>query len=594
MKNQDRGDIIRALSAEGVEHRECVKTADYTENVENIGCEKRKMAAGCMERVENAKYEKGAKSDGYTKRMEHMRNERRARCSERGKYTGAAAKSLRIPRRLFAAWLAVIFAVTSVFVLTNQPVSAASEVYMKIGLSYGYDASPSVDLTSDSGFFVASVGTNSIDTSKRAVEMSNNDNESLTKADKITLNLSDGSVQLICGGEAIASLKADGSECIVGGNFRDGGSDASGQAELIGFGGKNYRGGIIPYLNSNGQLNIINYLSIDDYVRGVVHSEIGQSSHIEAIKAQAVAIRSFAYVNRDTHKDQGFDMCTTTHCQVYSGADSEYRSTNRAVDETLGEMIYYENKPAAAYYCANSGGHTQNSEDVWTKTLGHLRGKPDEYSPESNWTVSMTRADLTAKMAPQGIGTVESVTVDRLDPSGYVASLTINGSRDSKTYTKETIRSALGVSLRSRFFTITSGDGSGSTGGQTSETGGASSAGGEYYGQGSSGVSPLGSSVNILSSGGITVKQFDGLTVMNADGQKKVVQAQQQTPSDGQNSAASVMTVTFSADSDLLIINGKGFGHGVGMSQQGAQQMGLKGFSYKDILNYYYTGIEVK
>ena len=188
-------------------------------------------------------------------------------------------------------------------------------------------------------------------------------------------------------------------------------------------------------------------------------------------------------------------MCATTHCQVYSGADSEYESTNRAVDETAGELIYYEGEPVAAYYFANSGGHTENSEDAWATALGYLRGIVDEYSPEYTWTVRLTRAELNNTFASRGLGTVESVTIDSVNESGYAASVTVNGSRDSVTYTKENIRSALGTSLRSRNFTFDT-EGGILTGGGTAQP-----AGETYYGLSSLGTGTLGQSVSVLSAG---------------------------------------------------------------------------------------------
>ena len=103
-----------------------------------------------------------------------------------------------------------------------------------------------------------------------------------------------------------------------------------------------------------------------------------------------------------------------------------------------------QGKPVSAFYFANSGGHTENSEDAWVASLGYLRGKADPYSPDYSWTVKLTRADLTEQFASEGLGTVESITIDSVNDSGYAASVTVQGSRKSITYEKEAIRSALG------------------------------------------------------------------------------------------------------------------------------------------------------
>ncbi len=464
--------------------------------------------------------------------------------------------------RKSAAWL-LLFAV--IFAMCPAAAGAETDEFIKIGLRYGSSQTTAV-VTSDtgSGLIIAEAGDNRI---------------SLTDTDlggvsQVILHLAEGGISVTdSSGRQLAVLSGDGTECIAAAGYASGGT--------VTFDGKSYRGGMIPYINPSGQMNIINYLSLDDYVRGVVHAEIGQSSHIEALKAQAVAVRSYALTGKGTHSAQGFDMCATTHCEVYSGADGEYASTNQAVDETAGEVIYYEGKPVAAFYFANSGGHTENSEDAWVTPLGYLRGIVDEYSPADEWTVRLTRAQLNQTFASKGLGTVESITIDKINESGYVASVTVNGSRDSVTYTKENIRSALGTSLRSRNFTFDT-EGGTLIGGGTSP-----SQGGTYYGISSLGSGTLGQTVSVLSAGGMTQKTLEGMTALGDGGRTSVFSA----ASSGTSAASAVM---FDDDSDVLIINGRGYGHGVGMSQEGAQQMANLGFTYRQILQYYYTGIEVR
>ena len=472
----------------------------------------------------------------------------------------------------FKKSIAWILMFVLVFAMSTVSASAASEEYMKIGLRYGSTAT-TAQLTSDSGFALAEAGDNAIRQTGTVYD----------DTDTLTLELTDGKIQVKdSSGNVLTTLKGDGTECIVGGKH------FSSSEDKLEFNGKNYRGGIMPYINASGQMNIINYLSTDDYARGVVHSEIGQSSHIEAIKAQAVAIRSFAVTNKGKHSSQGFDICTTVHCQVYTGADSEYPSTEQAIEETKGEMVYYQGKPVSAFYFANSGGHTENSEDAWVASLGYLRGKADPYSPDYSWTVKLTRADLTKQFASEGLGTVESITIDSVNDSGYAASVTVQGSRKSITYKKEAIRSALGVSLKSRNFTFETEGGTLSDGDSSRQPQESSSTGQKVYGLSAAGLGELSSQVSVMSAGGTVEKSLNGLTALGSAGSKTIV------AEDSGGTVSGVRTVTFDDDSDVLIINGKGYGHGVGMSQQGAQQMAKQGFTYKEILEFYYTGIEVK
>ena len=183
---------------------------------------------------------------------------------------------------------------------------------------------------------------------------------------------------------------------------------------------------------------------------------------------------------------------------------------------------------------------------------------------------------------------MESITIDSVNDSGYAASVTVQGSRKSITYEKEAIRSALGVSLKSRNFTFETEGGTLSDGNSSDQTEGDVSSGQKVYGLSAAGVSELNSQVSVMSAGGTAKKSLNGLTALGSAGSKTIV-------AEGSGGMASGgRTVTFDDDSDVLIINGKGYGHGVGMSQQGAQQMAKQGFTYKEILEFYYTGIEVK
>ena len=202
----------------------------------------------------------------------------------------------------FKKSIAWILMFVLVFAMSAFSASAASEEYMKIGLRYG-SSETAAQLTSDSGFALAEAGDNAIRQTGTVYD----------DTDTLTLELTGGKIQVKdSAGKVLTTLKGDGTECIVGGEY------FSSSEDKLKFNGKNYRGGIMPYINASGQMNIINYLSTDDYARGVVHSEIGQSSHIEAIKAHAVAIRSYDVTNKGKHSSHGFDICTTVHCQVYT------------------------------------------------------------------------------------------------------------------------------------------------------------------------------------------------------------------------------------------------------------------------------------
>jgi len=136
-----------------------------------------------------------------------------------------------------------------------------------------------------------------------------------------------------------------------------------------------YRGEL-RIININGKLNVINKLNIEDYIRGVVPSEMPSSWEYEALKAQAVAARSYALANLGKRASRGYDLNDTPQDQAYGGASAEKIKTNRAVKDTEGIVIIYDLKIIPAYYSASAGGQTKNASDVWTRDLPYIKSVP--------------------------------------------------------------------------------------------------------------------------------------------------------------------------------------------------------------------------
>ncbi len=141
--------------------------------------------------------------------------------------------------------------------------------------------------------------------------------------------------------------------------------------------GKRYRGAIVLHLNDRGLLNAVNELPLEDYLRGVVPRELGPGLYpqLEALKAQAVAARSYTLRNLDGFADEGYDLCGTPKCQVYGGIGSEHPLSDRAVAETAGEVLVADGAPIDALYSATCGGRTEDVEVVFPlKRAAYLRG----------------------------------------------------------------------------------------------------------------------------------------------------------------------------------------------------------------------------
>jgi stage II sporulation protein D len=126
--------------------------------------------------------------------------------------------------------------------------------------------------------------------------------------------------------------------------------------------GKRYRGRMLVYLNDRGSLNLINELPVEDYLRGVVPSEMGPElyNQLEALKAQAVAARTYTLRNMGEFAREGYDICATPRCQVYGGMTVEHPLSDQAVAETAGQVLLYKGELVNALYSSTCGGHTED------------------------------------------------------------------------------------------------------------------------------------------------------------------------------------------------------------------------------------------
>jgi len=242
-------------------------------------------------------------------------------------------------------------------------------------------------------------------------------------------------------------------------------------------------------------------IDLDEYLYGVVSSEMGTSYQtngkykevgIEALKAQAIASRSYAVYNIIHSKYDDYDLTATTSDQVYK-AGSVKDIVKKAVDMTSGQVMIYNGEVISAYFFSTSGGHTESSENVWVAKLPYARGVEDPYEPyidgNSEWEV---------RIPAEKYGEME--VLERSD-NGRVTKMRIGDEICEKSY----IRSKLGVTF-------------------------------------------------------VKSTWFD---------------------------------VDYDEDTDEYILTGKGYGHGVGMSQYGAMGMAAAGFDYEEILKWYYTGVEI-
>lgn len=312
---------------------------------------------------------------------------------------------------------------------------------------------------------------------------------------------------------------------------------------------RHYRGEIELTINEDGTLTAVNDLWVEFYLYSVTATELGPEAPVESLKAQAVAARSVAVarIQRGIVSGSFFDFYDTQQTQAYKGKGIESEGSRRAVDETRGEILVWEGKPADAVYCRCCGGVLASARDVWgsegeeylTRRMDRLRNRaaPNLSSFEQahkwtasthdalcapghehsawgsktfyRWTKVLDRRELNEACSRFGTGTVRNVAVMERTPSGRVRELKIEGAKQTVRLTNEfKIRRALG-DIYSTFFTM----------------------------------------VKLRDEAG----NFAGVK-----------------------------------------IHGGGSGHGVGMCQLGAIAMGRQGYNYRQILAQYYTDVQMR
>ncbi|MDU3087074.1 MAG: SpoIID/LytB domain-containing protein [Peptoniphilus harei] len=261
---------------------------------------------------------------------------------------------------------------------------------------------------------------------------------------------------------------------------------------------RNY-GGAISFRVNNKKLDIVNRVEMDEYLKGVLPKEMSPNFPMESLKAQALCSRSFAINNYNKFIKNGYNLDDTTRSQVYYGKDVEEKTTNKAVEETIGQVIKYDGKVAETIFCASSGGYTVASSEAWGgNSVPYLISKEDPYSVHP-WKYELKNSDLKKL----NLSDVFSVSLD-YNNSNRVNNLTFSTSKGDVKIKATDFRKKIGNTI-------------------------------------------------------IKSTLFD----VNVIGNK-------------------------------VFVSGKGYGHGVGMSQYGAVEMAKKGSNYKDIIEFYFPGTNIE
>jgi stage II sporulation protein D len=357
---------------------------------------------------------------------------------------------------------------------------------------------------------------------------------------------------------------------------------------VFSFQNRQYRDGITISID-NRRLLTVNHVGIEHYLYGVVGREMGNDAPEEALKAQAVASRSYALALQGSGLK--YDLGVNTSTQVYGGYSAEMdfgaERAIQAVDETRGEVIYYKDngnkKIVQAFFHSNAGGYTEDSENVWNESLPYLRGVPspdDDYAEKygemigQKWASESYRWEKTFSLAeieeaikkynegsssPINIGGFQEIILHRegrdaksKTVSGRVTRVELVGTKGKANVYRDNIRTLFG--LKSTKFDVI---------GSTSKIIVIENGLGERRRlEETTGLKIIGAGDYLVDSNDIN-EPFQAIT----------------------HNGKTVLT----GRSEKITFKGFGYGHGIGMSQWGAQGMAVKGASYREIIEHYYN-----
>lgn len=215
---------------------------------------------------------------------------------------------------------------------------------------------------------------------------------------------------------------------------------------------RKYRGNILVNMNQECKITVINELPLEEYLYGVVPLEISSKASFEALRAQAVASRTYAYHQKLKNKGNDYDLSSTVLSQVYGGFDKEKETANNAVDSTEGIVLVYKNEIIYSAFHGNCGGYTENSKSTWNTELPYLKSVRCSYCRDSihyKWSCSITSENIRIALRNSGysIGRVIDIEVIDTNSSGRVSDLEIEHADGSLKISGAKFRMSMGPNL---------------------------------------------------------------------------------------------------------------------------------------------------
>ncbi len=251
----------------------------------------------------------------------------------------------------------------------------------------------------------------------------------------------------------------DGRGAQIYGNLTEAIFLPKGKGNILVLNSKRYRG-ILKVLPAGKNAQVINIVYMEDYLRGVVPPEIGERTpeEVEAVKAQAVAARTYAMAHLGQYADQQYDMKSSIIDQVYDGFTIEEELVNRAIDQTEGKVLFYREEFVNAYYHSTCGGMTDNIDHVWDrKETPYLKAVADSgacsWSKYYSWKEFFTESQLRSRIeqylsSDRGkdfkINRIKDITILERTPGERVGELIVKTDKDVLSFKKDRIRWVIG------------------------------------------------------------------------------------------------------------------------------------------------------
>ncbi len=215
---------------------------------------------------------------------------------------------------------------------------------------------------------------------------------------------------------------------------------------------RNFRGNTEIIKNNLGHLLLVNHIDLEDYIKGILYHEASHYWPEEALKAQAVACRTYALYEMQENSKRDYDLTSDIYSQVYGGKFSERYRTNKAVDDTAGEVLYYKGKIFPTYYHATCAGYTEDAGELWNINLAPLKGVACGFckdSPHYRWHNVISTEEFLEKLQGAGykIKNIKDVIPVDKDKSGRYRSLKVVSGIGSTDISVKDLRNIVGPNI---------------------------------------------------------------------------------------------------------------------------------------------------